>query len=294
MASIDLNSIPETGLVLHFGTETTAISASTFSEALRSFERAARALAQSQSPGYDFELIIEATGPGSFRVWLKEKAKDTLFKGVVPIALSLAAAIIYDRYIDSEHIVLTDNLAVIEKGNDRVVMPREIYEKYNESAAQEDVEDSVNEFVTSLNKDERIEYFGLSLDLSKRSPIEIPRDSFSRMMAPPRRILDGMPSKRTREEDNELVIVIKAVFERGKRKWQFLWRGRKISAPIVDNSFFDRLESREIIFGQGDALIVKISITEERVREFNVWRDVDYEISKVYYEVHAQRNGSLF
>lgn len=294
MASIDLSSIPETGLVLHFGTETTSISASTFAEALRSFEQAARVLAQAQSPGYEFELIVEATGPGSFRVWLKEQAKDTLFKVVGTVALGLAVSAIYDRYLDSKDITITDNFAIIENGNDRVVIPREIYDKYNESATNEEVEESINEFVANINKDERVEYLGFSLDMDKRSPIEIPRDQFSRMMAPPRRILDEIPNKRTREEDNELVIVIKAVFERGKRKWQFLWRGRKISAPIVDNTFFDRLESREIVFGQGDALVVRVAITEERVKEFNVWKEIEYEITKVYYEVHAHQNEILF
>ncbi|MEN0652941.1 MULTISPECIES: hypothetical protein [Hyphobacterium] len=290
MRELDLRNLDQRGLVLHFGTPAHSISTTTFATALEEFENAARAAARLASPEYDFELYIEAIAPGTFRALVREKRKETLLAGrklLGGVALALISAIIYDRYFDGEIVTITDNFVVIERGDDRVVMPRDVYEKYNEAADAEELEEPIRKFVASVQADEEVQYFALSDDINQPAPIEIPRNDLARITRPPSRLTETEDAKRTRTLKREMVGVIKAVFERGHRKWQFVWNGQKISAPIIDESFFDKLESREIYFAQGDGLIVDLIVSEQKLPGLELWQQIDHKIVKVHDAVHA-------
>lgn len=283
MRRLDLSNIAETGLVLHFGTTRHAISATTFASALVEFENAARSAIRLVEPDYEFDVYLEAIGPGTFRAKLVEKSVAKLLglrKPAGAVALSLLAAFLYDRYLDGENVTLTDDFAVIERGEDRVVLPRTVYEQYNETASAEELEEPVRKFVAAIQADDDIAYFALSEDIEVAPPIPIPRNDFSRITRPPTRVLEQEEDTRKREAKREVVGVLKAVFERGNRKWQFIWQGQKISAPIIDDAFFDRLESREISFAQGDALVVDLLIAEQRMPGLAIWRQIDHKLQK--------------
>ena len=298
MAVLDLAQVGETGLVLHFGTEEHAISASTFANSLQEFERLARAAAFVAAPNYEFEIYLEAIAPGTFRAWLKEVSVENLLsqgrKSTTAIALSLIATFVYDRYFDGENITETDDFVVIEHGDDKVVIPRDVYEVYNENAESQDLEEPVQKFVAAIHADEGVGYFALSTDIDTQPPFPIPREAFARLARPPARVLEQEEDVRNRLVEREVVGVLKAVFERGNRKWQFIWNGQKVSAPIVDDTFFDRLESREISFAQGDALIVDILVKEERMPGLSIWRQVDHKIIKVHGPIQAATPRRLF
>ncbi len=293
MATLDLTQVSDRGLVLHFGTREASISTGTFANSLLAFELAAQRISEAHSLEYEFEFVIEAIGPGSFRAWIKEKGKTALFSGVGSVALSLLATNIYDRFIDAENVTLTNEIAVIENGDDRVVLPRKVYDRYNETAGSVETDEAIAKFVGAINEDEEVEAFGLANDIEERPPIEIPRSEFVRVLSPPRRVLEETPKTRTTTKKHEVVGVVKAVFERGSRKWQFIWLGRKISAPITDQEFYDRLESREFSFSQGDALSVDIEINERRLPGLNLWEQSEFKIIKVHREIRATRDQRL-
>ncbi|MGX6649078.1 hypothetical protein ACWCOP_14170 [Maricaulaceae bacterium MS644] len=214
MATLDLSFVAERGLVLHFGTKDASISTSTFANALLAFEAAAQSVATAHSLEYEFELVIEAVGPGSFRAWIREKGKTALFASVGPLAISLLAAQIHDRYFDAENVTLTDGFAVIENGDDRVVLPRDVYDRYNETTETEATDEAITKFVGTIQEDEQVQSFGISDDIKNPPPIEIPRSEFGRLASPPRRILEDTPKTRTVVKKHEVVGVVKAVFER--------------------------------------------------------------------------------
>jgi hypothetical protein len=55
-------------------------------------------------------------------------------------------------------------------------------------------------------------------------------------------------TSRLKDQRNPGSTVIKFVFEKGTRKWQFVWNQIKIYAPITDDEFFIKLASCEYIF----------------------------------------------
>lgn len=67
--------------------------------------------------------------------------------------------------------------------------------------------------------------------------------------------------------------------------WQFGWAGLRISAPITDESFFDKLASREYVFGQGDMLKVTLRVHQR-------WDDVARTYFNVGYEIVAVHGGA--
>ena len=94
----------------------------------------------------------------------------------------------------------------------------------------------------------------------------------------------GVPAdsaQRVREERTRLEI-LRVLFERGRRRWQFLWHGSRISAPILDDQFFDRVERREILMGAGDVLEVTLRITQAKVDGMNLWENKSYEVVTVH------------
>jgi hypothetical protein len=72
---------------------------------------------------------------------------------------------------------------------------------------------------------------------------------------------EELPSEGRQYRDYRTTLpVVKAIFHKGRRKWEFVWQGHKISAPIVDDEFFDRLARREIWLAQGDELDVMLRV----------------------------------
>ena len=83
-------------------------------------------------------------------------------------------------------------------------------------------------------------------------------------------------------DERTKVVVLKAILERGGRKWQFVWNGIKISAPIRSDTFFDKMASKEYEFGQGDILDVTLRITRAKDEMAGVFINEKYEIIEVH------------
>lgn len=73
--------------------------------------------------------------------------------------------------------------------------------------------------------------------------------------------------------------------ERGPRKWEFVWRGEKISGPVVDEAFYDDFFNHRITIAPGDALSVQLHILQEK------HPDIDVYINKI---LKSQRFESTY
>ena len=91
-------------------------------------------------------------------------------------------------------------------------------------------------------------------------------------------------SKRELIEITQLEIS-RAVLERGKRRWEFFWRGVKIAAPILDERFSDRFFAHEITIAPGDSLEVALRIVQEKKPDSGIYVNVRYEVVEVYQHV---------
>lgn len=286
MKSIDLTDFDDDGFVLHFGGRANEVDALTFGNTLVSIAEAVRAINSEINPGFSLEISIEAVGPGSFRARLKTAkiSLRNLFSGSIPrdIIIALLATFIWEKIIDPDTppiIQINDESVIIQHGNDRIIIPKEAYETKSRVESSQVVSRHIARAMESMDSDQSIESFGIARGLSDPTPIfEIPRNLFAVVR---HNSLPRVEEGRRFVGHSVTISVHKAVFERSLRKWEFIWNGFKISAPITDPSFFDKLESRSVAIKQGDAFRATLRVHQNYDKISGNWLNERYEVVKM-------------
>ncbi|ADU96024.1 hypothetical protein Theam_0050 [Thermovibrio ammonificans HB-1] len=81
--------------------------------------------------------------------------------------------------------------------------------------------------------------------------------------------------------EKEELIVLKVVFAR-ERKWEFIYKGEKISAYIEDDTFYENLKNRKYSFTVGTRLICDLEIVQVLDKELRVYINKEYIVKKVH------------
>lgn len=87
--------------------------------------------------------------------------------------------------------------------------------------------------------------------------------------------------------------ILKAILERGKRKWKFMWRGIKISAPITSHSFYNEFFNHDITIAPGDSLEVKLEIKQVRNEDTGIYVNKGYEVVEVYKHIPRLKQATI-
>jgi hypothetical protein len=260
MAIISLDRFFEDTIVLHFGGKAGSINAYTFAEALIGFADTAYAVSSTIDPGQEIEIILEATGPGSFRAVIRRLKKVTPVAGA--IFWGVVTNTIYDATLKKDDpVLITINTSdvIIKKthGHDIVIVPRNVYDASENAKKNPAVKKGIKKTFETMKKDPDITEFGLTSSIHDAQPlVTIPRADFS--VVTQQLETEDPPLERTKSETARLVI-LNAWLNRAKRNWSFEWNGEPISAPISDTEFLDQLDRREFLLGTGDALDVEIT-----------------------------------
>jgi hypothetical protein len=266
MAIIRLGDFQDDTIVLHFGGSSQSIDSYTFAEALTGFADTALAVSATIDPGTQIEILVEATGPGSYRTQIRRIKKDyggllavggTVFWGVV-------SNVVYDATLKTDpkpEITVNSDEVIIKHGNDTIIVPRKVHEATEHVKKNPAVQRGLSKTFAALDADENVTDFGITGSLKDPEPlIRIPRAEF------PKVITFDVPTEEQPKErivkERARVVVLKAWLNHAKRKWSFEWNGVPISAPIADTEFLNKLDRREILFGSGDALDVEITFKQ--------------------------------
>lgn len=292
MPTIDISQF-EDSIVLHFGADGHAINAYTLASTLVSMADAAKRANAAVNAGFDIEVVVEALGEGSFRAKLKAiytKTKDNLFSEttVKAIVFGILANYIYERTLskDSNITVLVEGETVIvEQGETRVIVPKEVHDATRQVERDSSFRGSVSRTFEAVENDPEVRSFGIVKDLGDPSPpVEIPRDRFAVLIDE----LSAPEPRRTITEEAELQI-IKAILQRSKRKWEFVWRGNIISAPILDETFYEEFFAHQITIAPGDTLKVTLEIAQVLQPDIDIYTNRGYQVVKVHEHVPKPR-----
>lgn len=284
MRVIDISQF-ENSVVIHFETDDTRINAYTLASTLVAFADAAKAANSTLNAGSEIEIVVEALGPGSFRASIRAlyTSSKNLFSNqlVVGLAIGVLGNYIYERTlaVDDKIVVevRTDEV-VIQRGEDRVVVPRNVYEATRRVEKDPKFVAAIARTFDAVASDERIKSIGLvkSMD-SPPPPIPIPRSTLITLAA------QGPQDSGTRvvTEQADLQIV-KAILKKSNRKWEFVWRGITISAPVIDPQFYVNFFAHEITIAPGDTLDVTLAIKQSKDPDTGIFTNVGYEIVEVH------------
>lgn len=302
MGIVNVGDLGGEQIVVHFGGALTSVDAYTFGNSLIAFADTVRAVNGVLNPGQYIEIRLEAVGPGSFRAVVKRLKKGLggfLARGAEAVFWGIIATLIYENLLKHDPhttIRVEPNEVIIEKDGDTIIIPRTIYEQMPAVRTDPQVQKNLSRTFQVIEEDSAIENFGLTPNLQDEKPlVQISRTEFS-ILAATDYALEVTDDARHRVRTERVrLVILKAWFVAGNRKWSFEWNGVPISAPIVDESFFDKLESREILIGQGDALDVELTYEQNYDDSLGVYVNdpQTFQVTKVFASVPRARQMRL-
>lgn len=295
MKIVDISKF-EDSIVLYFDTRNTTINAYTLASTLVSIADAAKAANSSINAGHNVEIIVEALGEGSFKAKIsaayttsKNIFSDQVIAGVL---IGLISNYIYEQAFstdDSMKVEIYTDEVIINKGDERIIVPRKIYDATREAEKNPKFVQSIERTFQAIEKDSDIKGFGFSETMESGKPeVMLPRESII-LASGEVELVEGV---RVIPETVELQI-LKAILERGKRKWEFMWRGIKISAPVTSQSFHNQFFNHDITIAPGDSLEVKLLIKQVRNEDTGIYVNKSYEVAEVYKHIPLLKQASL-
>ena len=288
MATLDLTKTRDKNdFVVYFGGKPNEVDTYTFANALVALSDAFQEINNQINPGYSLELRLEAVAEGSFKARSRElpkSIKDAFQWGANVVLMPILVTVFYESVLkpdDNTKIIVKTDEVVIQKGKDRIIVPREAYDRAHKLTDRNKVMHHVASAVSAVQSDPNVTSLGIykGFDTDEPPAILIPRDDFAlvRAAADER---DG--GKRTIPKD-AILGILKAVLAKGDRKWDFVWNGVKIGATINDPVFMANVMSRQILIGAGDAVEATMEIEQTFDEGAGVWLNTSYRI------VHVKR-----
>lgn len=286
----------EKSFVIHFGCKGTKINAYTLASTLVSLADAIKSANSIVNPGYEIEVVVEAIGPGSFRAKIKTvySKLNNLWssENLKPIVLGVIASFVYQHTLAPDNqvnVIVNDDSVIIEQNEKKIIIPREVHDALKKVEKSDNFNSKMSKVFESVKNDEEIESFGLTQKMNDHAPsVEIKRGSY------PDIISSTEDSKDNRiVTENAKLLILRAILQRSKRKWEFVWRGVQISAPVLDDNFYDKFFAHKITIAPGDALSVRLRIYQKKDADTGIYTNDKYEVFEVDEHVPGAKQTSI-
>lgn len=276
----------EDSLVIHFGTEVSRINAYTLASTLVGIADAAKAANAAINPGHEIEIVVEALESGSFKTTIRAVYRGTgnLFSAadVKNIVLGVIASVIFQYTLapsQSITVNVTSTEVVVEHGDTRVVVPRHVYDAAKEAERIQRFRKGITDVVRSVTRDQGIETIGLSPSQTDPPVIHISKERLA-LLGREFSDTDTDPDLRDVEESTELQIV-RAILEKSRRRWEFVWNGVRVSAPLLDDHFYEEFAAHRITIAPGDILRARLRLKQRRDPVLGIFVNEAYEVVQV-------------
>lgn len=286
MRELDLTrDEPRADFVVYFGGRPSEVDTYTFANSLVAISDAIKVINADVNPGFSIELRLEAVGEGSFQARIKEIPKS--LKSVLKFAdqriiWPILVAWFYTQVIapDETNIIVNSDEVIIEKDGDRIIIPRDAYERAKK-LPHDRVGAPVARAIQAVESDQHVSSLAIRKDLHDRSPpaLFIDRKQFAIVR---RRAEMEAEENNIRAQTVEAHLpIVKAVFSKGSRKWDFVWNGVKIGASIEDAAFMANVMARKHKIGAGDSLHARMRIQQRFDDHAGVWLNTSYHVEEV-------------
>ena len=289
--AIDLTNCGDE-FTFHFGGEGHRIDAETFSKSMLEFSTALKEINRIVNPQFEIRVYIDAVNEGSFRTRIKLLGKKVgsasetiLIHVIIPIFVMHFYYIVLGEKCEMTTTVI-NNIHIVQIGDQHLSIPKEVAELPESISKNPEIEGHIRNAFRILKADREITDFGIGTNLKEEGLlVEIPHKEFDHLSGIRDSIVSEGGRHRVTEERTKLLI-IRAIFERSSKKWQFVWGdGSKISAAVLDKSFYDKIVTREYVIGAGDTLGVVLRTRQHRDEVSGTWVNTNHEVIKVLYHL---------
>ena len=143
------------------------------------------------------------------------------------------------------------------------------------------VKDAISQNFEALNEDPAITGFEIT-DKEENAIVRVDKSEFSEM---------ALQSEDINKDERKLtqaaiLNIVRLSFEENL-KWDFYYKGNKISARIADPNFYDLIDKGEA-FAKGDTLEVELQINQKFDESVNTYVNKFYQVNKIIR--HLSRN----
>jgi hypothetical protein len=242
--------------------------------------------------GKKIELKVKALERGSFlcHIELVESTLDTLKNLLTKENIEVSAAIITTvvGLIELKKFLKGKKAKEIQQHGDKTKITNKDgnvfiidYAVFNIYEHNSIVKDALAQNFDALNNDPAITGFEIT-DKNETPLVRVERNEF----------IDLSQKTEEVEDDERRIIeaatinIIRVSFEENL-KWDFYYRGIKISARIIDPSFYELIDKGEA-FAKGDLLEVELQINQKFEESVNTYVTKSYQINKI--SRHLSRN----
>lgn len=283
--TVKLSDYSDTFIISYDG-ELHSVNSNTFANSLIPFAKVIEEINQLIDPSSQIEIRIEAIDKGSFKPTIKICKK--ILKTVVPflpaknntLQVFLAALAVYYAQSDKDTTTIKDKEVIIKSKYSRIIISKDVYEQATEIADNQNVKKNLALSFEALENDSSVSGLTMQKNLSDTVyPFSSTREEFKYFTVLAEPEIDNEDRIQTNEETT--LQIIKIILEKGTRKWEFAWRGIKISAPVTDNAFWEKMEAGEISIKQGDCIHAVLKITQVLDKLTKAYFNESYEVVEV-------------
>lgn len=291
MNKIDLSNLTSETFAIKFGINSSEISAESLGQTLSSLTILMKLINDELNPGHKLELVVDETQSGSFWISFKEKkvSLKSLLSGIsTTIVIPILVMMFYDKYISDDNITIIVNTDeyIVQADGKTIILPRDKLDRSRRVAENPKTKNAVYDAFDAMENNNEIESIGIYTEINGREPmLEIPRRQFSAIKEVAR---PEEATERIVEETVDLQI-FKAVMFRSKNTWTFVWDGKKISAQVADQKFYDKLTNHEFMIGTGDSILCLLEITQIRDQYSGIWMNTKYKVTNVINYIPSDR-----
>jgi hypothetical protein len=148
------------------------------------------------------------------------------------------------------------------------------------------VSNGISQNFAALEEDPAVSKFEVSKD--QKRIIEVDREDFPRLA-----IKQQFDTENTRKTiESASLHIYKVVFEKTDRKWEFYYKGNRISASISDEDFYKKIDNGES-FAKGDQLKVDLQINQILDESVGIYVNQSYQVMKVHEHIKREKPPEL-
>lgn len=256
------------------------VNANTLITSLINLSTAIQEINKGLNPDRQIEINIKATEKGSFLLWMGlalaklPQLLETTGSGAKNIIDVLAGILTIKNALrgkQPEKIEEDGDKIKLHTNNGTIIVIDKF--TYNCSGNQT-IQDAISNTFEMLQEDSSISGFAIT-DVQEKPYFEVERKDFEQLAIKSEVIEEN---KRILTEIADLFI-FKIVFD-NKYKWEFYFKGNKISATVTDETFFQRIDEGES-FSKGDSLTVEIEVQQIFEKSVNTFINQSYTIKRV-------------
>ncbi len=186
-----------------------------------------------------------------------------------------------------EAVTTEGNKIVIKDNHGNITITDSV--TYNIYESNPTIHKAITGQFVALQEDPSVEGFHL-LDKENKEIFSAEKTDFNDLAV----LKDAISQDRKIEQVVAELTISKLIFENSQtRKWEFYYKGIKISANIIDNDFFKRIDGGEA-FAKGDRLRVELTIQKTLDKSVNVYAIESYTVTKILEHVSRPEEPSLF